>query len=93
MRRIFNFSEYINEGYNKPWINSDVTKMPILGRVILKKIGDIESEIVPFVSVIREGDHIIFIGNTWYKEHKGSPHIYLKSMIDGVYWDKWKKIK
>jgi len=97
MRRIWSFLEYLNESSHssdyRPGM--DVTKMPIIANVIVREIGDIKASLSPIVAIVKQGKHLLFISNKLYKDRPDykEPYLYLAPMIEGIYWEKWKKIK
>ena len=51
----------------------DVTKMPIIGKVITKPVGPFESGEYDIVEIIETEKGPIYVANMWYKEWKRIP--------------------
>jgi hypothetical protein len=97
-------AKFINEIEGIPWNRTDVTKAPVIGKVITRKltwIGDDGSrQVMPSTEmkvVAISGD--VYICNTWYKPgvpqvvHKDMVEKYIpdKSMNESRYFSKYKK--
>ena len=86
------------------WSGKDVTKAPIIGKIITEpmKFGTFEfpSEEMDVVEITGDGD--IYVCNTWYKEYKHIPQIVHKKMVqkyipidkvsESVGSDKWEVV-
>ena len=71
------FKEF-NEGIR--YSGKDVTKMPIIGKVITEEIGPYESTTMDIVEIIDDESGKIYVANTWYKEGR-VPQIIHENLI------------
>jgi hypothetical protein len=60
----------------------DVTRMPIIGKVITKPIGPFESGEYDIVEVIESEKGPIYVANMWYKEWKRIPQLIHSELVD-----------
>jgi hypothetical protein len=59
----------------------DVTKMPIIGKVITKPIEPFEPAEYDIVEVIESRGHKIYVANFWYKEWKKIPQLIHSELV------------
>jgi hypothetical protein len=59
----------------------DVTKMPIIGKVITKPIGSFESGEYDIVEIIETEKGPIYVANMWYKEWKRIPQLIHSELV------------
>ena len=59
----------------------DVTKMPIIGKVITKPIGPFESGEYDIVEIIETERGPIYVANTWHKENKRIPQLIHSELV------------
>ena len=71
----------VNESAGISWSGKDVTKAPVIGKILTRRIkssdGLMEPEILEIVEIIENGD--IYVTNQWYKP--GRPLIVHKDMV------------
>ena len=60
----------------------DVTKMPIIGKVITKPIGPFESGVYDIVEIIETEKGPIYVANMWYKEWKRIPQLIHSELVN-----------
>ncbi len=60
----------------------DVTKMPIIGKVITKPIGPFESGEYDIVEIIETEKGPIYVANMWYKEWKRIPQLIHSELVE-----------
>jgi len=60
----------------------DVTKMPIIGKVITKPIGPFESGEYDIVEIIETEKGPIYVANMWYKEWKRIPQLIHSELVN-----------
>ena len=71
MRKIQKFESFRTLSYS----GGDVTKMPIIGKIVTKPIGPFESGEYDIVEIIETEKGPIYVANMWYKEHKRIPQL------------------
>jgi hypothetical protein len=59
----------------------DVTKMPVIGKVITKPIGPFGPAEYDIVEVIESRGHKIYVANFWYKEWKKIPQLIHSELV------------
>ena len=72
--------------YNEMFTYSggDVTKMPIIGKVITKPVGPFESGEYDIVEIIETEKGPIYVANMWYKEWKRIPQLIHSELVDNI---------
>lgn len=64
----------------------DVTKMPIIGKVITKPIGPFDSAEYDVVEIIKDQNgQDVYVCNFWYKEWKKIPQLIHSELVDTFY--------
>lgn len=59
----------------------DVTKMPIIGKIVTKPIGPFESGEYDIVEIIETEKGPIYVANMWYKEYKRIPQLIHSELV------------
>lgn len=78
LKRIKDFK--VNE--NLEYSGEDVTKMPIIGKVITYPIGPFEEAEYDVVEIIEDPNgREIYVCNKWYKEHKRIPQLIHSELV------------
>ncbi len=74
--------KYLNS-YNEmlSYSGGDVTKMPIIGKVITKPIGSFEPGEYDIVEIIETEKGPIYVANMWYKEWKRIPQLIHSELV------------
>ncbi len=72
------------KSYNEmlSYSGGDVTKMPIIGRVITKPIGTFEAGEYDIVEIIETEKGPIYVANMWYKEWKRIPQLIHSDLVE-----------
>lgn len=80
LKRFYNF---INESYNPlTYSGGDVTKMPIIGKVITIPIGPFDEAAYDVVEIINDTKgNPVYVCNFWYKEHKKIPQLIHSELV------------
>ena len=60
----------------------DVTKMPIIGKVITKPIGPFPSAEYDVVEIIKDNGQDVYVCNIWYKEWKKIPQLIHSELVE-----------
>ncbi len=76
MRHLKTYNEMLS------YSGGDVTKMPIIGKVITKPIGPFESGEYDIVEVIETEKGPIYVANMWYKEWKRIPQLIHSELVE-----------
>lgn len=78
LKRIKDFSLKENLSYS----GEDVTRMPVIGRVITKAIGPFEEASYDVVEIIEAPDgKEVYVCNKWYKDYKRIPQIIHSDLV------------
>lgn len=77
---MFKAKGFINEDM-KPltYSGGDVTKMPVIGTILTKKVGPFKAETLKVVEII-EGNGTIYVLDRWYKP--GIPNLVHEQLVD-----------
>lgn len=80
LNHISGYSEFVNEDLS--YSGGDVTRMPIIGKVITKAIGPFEPAEYDVVETIQDPKgNTIYVCNTWYKEWKRIPQLIHSELV------------
>jgi len=78
IKKISDFKLNEDLGYN----GEDVTRMPIIGKVITYPIGPFDEGEYDIVEIIEDpSGKDIYVCNKWYKEHKRIPQIIHSDLV------------
>lgn len=67
---------------NLEYSGEDVTKMPVIGKVITHAIGPFDEGSYDIVEIIQDpSGKDIYICNTWYKEYKKIPQLIHSDLV------------
>jgi len=67
---------------NLEYSGEDVTKMPVIGKVITKAIGPFEEAEYDVVEIIDDmNGREIYVCNKWYKEYKRIPQLIHSELV------------
>ena len=70
------------ESFNElRYSGGDVTKMPIIGKVITKPIGPFEPGEYDVVEIIETSKGFVYVANMWYKEYKRIPQLISSELV------------
>lgn len=61
---------------------NDVTKMPIIGKVITKPIGPYPGAEYDVVEIIKDNNQDVYVCNFWYKEWKRIPQLIHSELVE-----------
>ena len=77
------FHNFINESYNPlTYSGGDVTKMPIIGKVITIPIGPFDEATYDVVEIINDPKgNPVYVCNFWYKEYKKIPQLIHSELV------------
>ena len=70
--------KYLKTFESLTYSGKDVTKMPIIGRILTKKIGPFEECIYNVVEIINNGE--VYVCNFWYKPN--TPQLIHSSIVE-----------
>ena len=70
------------ENFDLSYSGGDVTKMPVIGKVITKPIGPFESGEYDIVEIIETERGTIYVANMWYKEWKRIPQLIHSELVE-----------
>jgi hypothetical protein len=79
MKHLKKFNEEIRP---LTYSGGDVTKMPIIGKIITKPIGPFESGEYDIVEIIETEKGPIYVANMWYKEWKKIPQLIHSELVE-----------
>ena len=80
MKRIKRYGELFESRFEPiEWSGGDVTRMPIIGRVITKPVGPFESGTYDIVEILDSPSGRIYIANRWYK--RGVPQLIHQELV------------
>lgn len=80
--------DYESEEFDVRYVESlaysggDVTKMPIIGRVTTKPIGEFPSAEYDIVEIIKDNGQDVYVCNIWYKEWKRIPQLIHSELVE-----------
>ena len=70
------------ENFGLSYSGGDVTKMPIIGKVITKPVGPFDSGEYDIVEIIETERGPIYVANMWYKEWKRIPQLIHSELVE-----------
>ena len=74
--------KYIKTFESLTYSGGDVTKMPIIGRVITKPIGPFEEAEYDVVEIIKDPKgNDVYVCNFWYKDYKKIPQLIHSELV------------
>ncbi len=78
--RLLRYSEHLKES-GIYYSGGDVTKMPIIGKVITNPIGPYDEATYDVVEIIKDQNgNPVYVCNFWYKDYKRVPQL-IHSML------------
>lgn len=78
--KIKKLGEFLKE--NTEFSGGDVTRMPIIGKVITYAIGPFEEGSYDVVEIIEDpAGKEVYVCNTWYKEYKRIPQLIHSDLV------------
>jgi len=66
---------------NLEYSGEDVTRMPIIGKVITRAIGPFEEAEYDVVEIINSQGKDIYVCNRWYKEYRRIPQLIHSDLV------------
>lgn len=83
MDLIKKYSDFICESIDPiTYSGGDVTKMPIIGKVITKPVGPFPPSEYDIVEIINTNRGPIYVANMWYKEWKRIPQLIHGELVE-----------
>ncbi len=77
--KIKRLKDFLSE--NLEYSGEDVTRMPIIGKVITRAIGPFEEAEYDVVEIINSQGKDIYVCNRWYKEYRRIPQLIHSDLV------------
>lgn len=81
LKHISEYPDFINES-GISYSGGDVTKMPVIGKVITSPIGPFDEATYDIVEIINDPNgNQVYVCNFWYKDYKRIPQLIHSALV------------